>query len=178
MDAGVELKISVLDAMQWLKLAWDRVTPDTIRNCFAHCKFQVTTSLNDPEYVTTSDDEKPELDIMFGQCKLHNIIVESSPKEYITIDADIAIDGAFTDEEIVRMVHDVTPEEPSTCTLNLEEDEPVTCPTNAEFRNALDIVQRYVTFHSDGRQLTVLHELEELLFSRTMPQQSSITDFF
>ena len=66
------------------------------------------------------------------------------------------------------MVHNVTPEEPPTCTSNMEEDELVTCSTNAEFRNALDIVQRYVTFHSEGQHLTALHELEGLLFSRTM----------
>ena len=29
MDSGVELKISVLDAMQWLKIAWEKVTSTT-----------------------------------------------------------------------------------------------------------------------------------------------------
>ena len=43
MDSDVELKITVLDAMQWLKFAWDKVTPETIKNCFHHCNFNLGT---------------------------------------------------------------------------------------------------------------------------------------
>ena len=35
--------VNVLDAMQWLKVAWDKVTPSTIQNCFRHCGFRLAS---------------------------------------------------------------------------------------------------------------------------------------
>ena len=40
MEADKELKVTVLDAMQWLNVARDEVTPITIQNCFHHCSFR------------------------------------------------------------------------------------------------------------------------------------------
>ena len=43
MESGNQLKIAVLDAMQWLKIAWDKVTPSTTESCFHHCSFTRAT---------------------------------------------------------------------------------------------------------------------------------------
>ena len=44
-------KINILDAIMWLKSAWDSVQPDTIKKCFAKCGFDVVeeSDLDDEE---------------------------------------------------------------------------------------------------------------------------------
>ncbi len=49
-------EVSVLDAMMWLKLAWDGVTDITIQKCFAHCGFNVSIPNPDPEESDTTDE--------------------------------------------------------------------------------------------------------------------------
>ena len=53
-DAGQELKVSVLDAIQWLKIAWDEVTSTTSQNCFHHVGFK-TDSTPLPEHDALPD---------------------------------------------------------------------------------------------------------------------------
>ena len=44
-------KINILDAIMWLKSAWDSVQPDTIKKCFAKCGFDMVeeSDLDDEE---------------------------------------------------------------------------------------------------------------------------------
>ena len=34
-----EFRVTVLDALQWLKMAWQQVTPETNKNCYRHVGF-------------------------------------------------------------------------------------------------------------------------------------------
>ena len=47
MENGNQHRITVLDAMQWLKFAWDKVTSTTIMNCFRHCSFIIASQSED-----------------------------------------------------------------------------------------------------------------------------------
>ena len=161
MEAGKELKVSVLDAMQCLKVAWDNVTIETIQNCFQHCSF---SGLNSPSAdMNASREPSSELESLFEELKSHDIDVQGSVEGYTGIDNDVAIDGILTDGEIASLVQDDTIfEEPCIeC-----DDEPVVCPTISEFRNALDVVRRYVTFHIDNtHHLNAITELEDFLLN-------------
>ena len=176
METGQDsIKISILDALQWLKVAWDRVTAGTIRNCFQHCDFKGITSLSGDLDVIC--EASSELENLFVGLKSHNINIEGSVEDYTHIDDDVAIDGVLTDSEIVSMIQDdaVIAEEPN----NTCDDKPVACPTIPEFRDALDVVRRFVTCNTDNIHLHAITELEELLLktSAKMHRQTALTDF-
>ena len=89
MDTGQDLKISVLDALQWLKVAWDRVTAGTIQNYLQHCNFRgiASPSVDLDEVCEPSS----ELENLFEGLKSHNINIEGSVEEYTHIDDDLQI---------------------------------------------------------------------------------------
>ena len=119
-----------------------------------------------------------ELENLFEGLKSHNINIEGSVEDYTHIDDDdVAIDGVLTDSEIVSMIKDdaVLLEEPNmSC-----DDEPIACPTISEFRDALDIVRRFVTCKTDNIHLNAIAELEELLLktSAKIYRHTALTDF-
>ena len=174
-EAGKELKVSVLDAMQWLKVAWDNVTIETIQNCFQHCSF---SGLNSPSTdMNASRVPCSELESLFEELKSYDIDVQGSVEEYTGIDNYVAIDGIPTDSEIASLVQDDTKFEE----LCIEcDDEPVVCPTISEFRNALDVVRRYMTCHTyNTHHLNAITELEDfLLNTSTIVRQSSLSDYY
>ncbi len=49
-------EVTVLDAMMWLKLAWDGVSDITIQTCLAHCGFNVSIPNPEPEESDTTDE--------------------------------------------------------------------------------------------------------------------------
>ena len=57
--AVTELKITLLDAIQMIKMAWDAVTPNTIQNCFKKGSFIVPSGSGDSVEV---DENEPGLD--------------------------------------------------------------------------------------------------------------------
>ena len=175
-EAGIELKISVLDAMHWLRCAWDNVTPTTIRNCFFHCNFNVANSENDLEFVANSRSVNAEFEDLFQEFRSRDSDVVSF-EDYTDIDNDTEIDGAFTDEEIVRMVQVDQLEEADILDEELEEDAAITCPSTMKFRSASDIVKSYVLFHSEYSHIAAIDSLEEPLYTRIV-KQSSITDLY
>ena len=171
-EAGENLKISVLDAMLWLKTAWNEVTPLTIQNCFRHCGFNDSSSAISDE--TTVIDE-PDIEDIVQQLSENGVSIEGSVDDYINADEDVAVAGTFTDAEIAANIRgelDMAVEEEG-------EDEPVVCPTLLEFQSAIDVT-RFVICHSDDTQhLTALNSFEKLLFNvRSCNKQTEITDFF
>lgn len=52
-DSGKEFSVSILDAVNFIHLAWQKVTGETIANCFKHARFF------EKEGEFDSDDEIP-----------------------------------------------------------------------------------------------------------------------
>ena len=172
MEYCKELKVSVLNAIQWLKIAWNRVSSVTIQHCFQHCSF--TSEV--PLYVDTAPPPSSELESLFDELKSHDFNIEGSVDDYTSIDNDVAIDGILSDNEIVSTVQGEEVLEVSY--VEYDDDEPVTCPTISEYRNALDIVRRFVTCHSTTSYLNTIAELEDLLVNTTpRVKQTSLTDY-
>ena len=171
MDAKEELKITVLDAMQWLKVSWEKVTATTIQNCFHHCSFSLGSNTAEISIVS---EEGPE-SITYEELKSREINVEGSFEEYAIIDNDVPISGILTDNEITAMVQgDVTEE---ACVIEHDEDDnTIVCPSVSEYRDALKIVKRYVTCNSKSCLLNAINEMEELIYTCSV-KQSSLSDF-
>ena len=41
-------RVSVLDAVRWIRKAWDEILPHTISSCFFRCGFHITDAVSDP----------------------------------------------------------------------------------------------------------------------------------
>ncbi|KAH8038696.1 hypothetical protein HPB51_002840 [Rhipicephalus microplus] len=88
-DEG-DLKISLLDAIHFIAMAWDRVTPTTVANCFGKCGF-----FGSPEEVPP-EPEDPTIE------DWEQLNVECTSDDFCTADDDLATCGTRTVEDIVE----------------------------------------------------------------------------
>ena len=173
MDVKEELKITVLDAMQWLKVSWDKVTATTIQNCFHHCSFSLGSNTAEISIVS---EEGPDSITTYEELKSREINVEVSFEEYAIIDNDVPISGILTDNEITAMVQGDFTEEP--CVIeHYEDDNTIVCPSVSKYRDALKIVKRYLTCNSKSCLLNAINEMEELIYTCSV-KKSSLSDFY
>lgn len=164
------MKISVLDAMQWLKIAWDEVTSTTIRNCFQHAGFR-------SDSVPDHDNPEPDIARVLDDLRINGVSIEGELDEFTAIDDDLETAGTLTDEDIVATVCGTVDQEEDDADAD-EQDVPVICPTTSEFRHAMDIARRFVTCTSDNQQdIQAVHSLEKLLFT-IRRRQTTLHDFF
>eukprot|EP00731_Ephydatia_muelleri_P001316 Em0001g1316a len=118
MDSGVELKITVLDAMQWLKFAWDKVTPETIKNCFHHCNFNLGTP-KDRGTCIGAEAAQADLNHLLNDLRQKGMAVEGQVEDFLNLDNDVETAGILSDNEIAVMCHS----EIDTCTTEEEQGE-------------------------------------------------------
>ena len=45
-------KIDLLQAITWIKKAWDSITPETIQKCFKQCDFQTENEGEDSRFIS------------------------------------------------------------------------------------------------------------------------------
>ncbi|KAH8019251.1 hypothetical protein HPB51_018478 [Rhipicephalus microplus] len=88
-DEG-DLQISLLDAIHFIAMAWDRVTPTTVANCFGKCGF-----FGSPEEVPP-EPEDPTIE------DWEQLNVECTSDDFCTADDNLATRGARTVEDIVE----------------------------------------------------------------------------
>ena len=144
-DGEQELKISVLDAMQWLKIAWDEVTSTTIQNC----SHQVGFKTDSTPRALHEHDSSPNLAGALDDLRTSGVLVEGQVDDFTNIDKDLETAGTLTDEDIVASVCGTVVEEEDDADVD-EQDHPLICPTNSDYRNAMDIIRRFVTCTSDN----------------------------
>ncbi|KAK7092862.1 hypothetical protein V1264_008545 [Littorina saxatilis] len=100
-DAGLpatDFKISLLDAVSELKMAWDKVTSTTIKNCFRKASF---TRSEEPEECNNTSDP-PIVENLVSEPILARLFKEwnISPQDYISVDDEVITSGpekAMTD---------------------------------------------------------------------------------
>ncbi|KAH7947912.1 hypothetical protein HPB52_016802 [Rhipicephalus sanguineus] len=123
-----DLRISLLDAIHFIAMAWDRVTPTTIANCFAKCGF-----FRSSEEVPSEQEEPIEgWELLDAGC---------TAEDFCTADDNLATCGARTVEDIV---------EEATCEVadssddgdNIDEGDGEGLPPAAETLHALDVLRR------------------------------------
>ena len=170
-DGEQELKISVLDAIQWLKIAWDEVTSSTIQNCFHHVSFK-TDSTPLPEH-----NASPDIAGVLDDLRTIGVHVEGQVEDFSNIDNDLETAGTLTDEDIVATVCGTMDEDEDDADID-EQDDPIICPTNSDYRNAMDVVRRYVMCTSDNSEdMKAVHRLEKLFFT-FKHKQTTLDDYF
>ena len=96
-DNDEEARINVLDALYFLRQAWNSVTQTTIANCYRHAGFKVTN--DDSESATSNyatDDDDPLDDLPLARL-IGNITME----EYVSVDDDVPTCEDLSEDSIV-----------------------------------------------------------------------------
>ncbi|XP_041369810.1 tigger transposable element-derived protein 4-like [Gigantopelta aegis] len=94
-DKKTEVKLSVLDALRFLKLAWDNVSVGTINHCFRHAGFINTTESANPEYESDPYDDVPLSHLVTNGVTL---------MEYARADDSLVTCAPISDNSIVEEV--------------------------------------------------------------------------
>ncbi|XP_044764425.1 uncharacterized protein LOC123320989 [Coccinella septempunctata] len=172
----VVVPINVLEALHFIKKAWDEVSPRTIQNCFSACGFDVITT--DESDTALENPEEVEIDLYTSVFD-----VDVNFNEFVEVDCDLPVCFPPTDESIVREVLQ-REEEDDAGFDNLEdpEIEPPTPPTVQEARQAIDTIRcflessediEYYIFKKLNEISSVVSKLEKKRF-----KQMKINDFF
>ena len=119
--------VNVLTAIRWIKEAWDRVKPETIRRCFKTCGINLDGTEDQPPGDPFADIQE-SLDGLVKQ-----IDSACTSEEYLNADDDLCtcqsydIDGEASNwREQLRAIAcaSVEDDEPSDVEISSEDDEP------------------------------------------------------
>ena len=160
-EEGQELKVSVLDAIEWLKIAWDEVTSTTIQKCFHHVGFKMdSTPL--PEH-----DTSPDIAGVLEDLRTNGVHDEGQIENFTNIVSDLETAGTLTDVDIVTTVFGTMDDNEDDADID-DQDDPIICPTNSNYRKAMDVARRYVMCTSDNPEdMKVVYNLEKLFYFQT-----------
>ena len=116
--------VNVLTAIRWIKEAWDRVKPETIRWCFKTCGINLDSTEDQPP-------GDPFADIQESR---DGLVKQIDSAEYLNADDDLCtcqshdIDGEASNwrEELLAIIAcaSVEDDEPSDVEISSEDDEP------------------------------------------------------
>lgn len=132
--------INVLEAVRYVKKAWDEVTSQTIRNCFAACGFDTETneaSNEDSDGVSDTDWELISA----------SLVADIHFMEFVEVDCELPVCETPTDEHIVAEVQQT---QSSSTEVQSDDDEEVINdietqpPTAGKARRALETVRMYL----------------------------------
>ena len=88
-------RVTVLDAIGWLRAAWESVQTTTIEQCFAKCGFKIQSAV---QSIEENDDDDMDYNPILG---------ESTISSYVEIDADIEVHAPIIDTNTVEEVIEV-----------------------------------------------------------------------
>ncbi|XP_046560365.1 tigger transposable element-derived protein 4-like [Haliotis rubra] len=142
-DKKESVSITVIDAMQHLRQAWDCVQPQTINKCYLHAGFKISDQTNTQD----DDDSDPEDDVPLATLLVNNITLA----QYASVDDDLVTSCPASEQDIVQNIID---SRTRTQLLSDDEDEddmpPPLPPTLDATTEALEVVRRYVISQDDG----------------------------
>ena len=146
--------ISVLDAMTILTRAWNKVTPETIKNCFKKagiCSEAQTIAINDLDnpFAVLSEEIQS-----LREAYLEAVPANVNADDVIGIDDAVSTSesGSLTDEEILAEFssdQEAMEEDEETDEVEVIEECPKK-PTASEVRSAINMLTSYSLFVNEG----------------------------
>lgn len=177
-----KMNINLLEAINLVSKAWDRVTAETIKNCFKHAGF-TSKNLEEP-LETESYDEEDDLPLM----EWLQVVVKSTEKiisheeflDFVRVDENVETCGELTDEDILQTIQIPPPEEEEE-TVDGESESDFTPPNVLQAMQALSVVRNFIAFNNSVSEDLLQHVRKlELEFEQSMlknKKQSKITDY-
>ena len=123
----VSRAINVLDAVNFMSVAWEDVTSETIRNCFFR---GLTPAVSDEPFMGFSLEEIPPA------------LTQEAYAEFIGIDDNVQVSGEQTDKELCS---EVRAQASDVEIIDTEINEPPPPPSNKEVLNAFAVIRRQLT---------------------------------
>ena len=181
---------SLLDAMNFLRSAWNDVKKETISNCWMHCVIQDISNDEFQAQCRAAADkrvevaEKSSLSAILEE-EAHELAINVHEfRDYVEIDKEVVTDGVITVEDIVSSVQSAHAST-SACS-NDEEDadedadedlEPI--PSAGEVVEMVQKILRYCSFVGDETVLDSINNIEAFLLKQTVKgkKQQIILDF-
>ena len=143
-------EFSILDAMRMLDVAWEKVTKETVVNCFAKAGISKEKQV---ESLSEADDPFKDLQEQLDKLAVH--APEFFPKGTTAVDVVFAEDSVIntepvmTDDEILFDMLDQdnhATEEGDDDTSYIQPS----CPKSDEIRRALEVLREYLLFSENG----------------------------
>ena len=186
-ESGQELpKISILDAMKLLVQAWNRLTKDTVQNCFKRAgiskdaQADTVEEIYDPFKSLQSDlDELRLLD--------QSLVPDGTTAEdYTDTDKTLVVTESvlIDDEEILGQYRETPNVDVDEDTEeNTEEVEPPKKPSRPEIYAAMELLQKYSLFEEEEVAFNMRRHLEKfnVIYDKSQEmkkQQATIENFF
>ncbi|CAH1988099.1 unnamed protein product [Acanthoscelides obtectus] len=147
-DVNIIKAVTILDAINLLTIAWELVTPQTIRNCFYHDVKNITEIVNDFD----PEDEIPLSDLL----KINSLLDIDKFNDYVNVDNNLIATQELSDSNLVNE-GSVDNKQEDAIENNDKEELPVTT------KEALDCVkklQRY--FQQEEDSIATLTKLNKI----------------
>jgi hypothetical protein len=181
-DSNQNYKIDLLQALRFLRRAWDSVKPETIERCFRKAGFVI-----DDELVNISETEVEAQDEELNNLweTLHkNGEVEGELDDYLDVDKElVTAGGALTADEIVaicsRNEHEEEVNDSPTDEVEIEEQN-LPAVSDQEASEALQILQRYNDRIGNRKMQKSCDIIDDVLSEQRLKnmKQKNIVDYF
>lgn len=101
-DAGIDFKITLLDGINLIHRSWQKVSAQTIRNCYRHAGFYPEASMEEFD----SEDELLLTDWLVKQTSNEEQVSPNVTitEDYVTIDDNLVTSDFLNDSEIISSV--------------------------------------------------------------------------
>lgn len=133
--------INILESLYYIKSAWQKVTPETIRNCFKKAGFHMDQdNSTDNDYDAEDDLPLARLANLFKCSKELGVESVKVVEEYLNVDEDVETEDLEFSEE-TEEIEDIESENESEAG-GAEED----CNPIRSYKEALDVVSRLKSF--------------------------------
>ena len=171
-------KVSVKDAICFIKRAWDSVTSSTILHCWQHIGLIPRTT---DENSTSDEDDIPLAELLRQTTTALNIEPEiaMTTEEFLTVDNNAEIFPDMSEDDILNIVRQPQGEDSEDEESDTEPEVPP--PTIKETKAALTTIFRFIESEDmEDSDLNLCLALEKRLQNviKTKSKQSVMTDFF
>lgn len=173
-DSRCEFSINLLDAMWYLRSAWNRVKRTTMQNCFRHGGFEEGS-----EETIEEEQDEATTDSVVEEAEKRGIVTAALFEEYVNIDDKALTSDVTTDEDIIS---ESKKEDVNLIETDDEGDdlEPQSLVTVNEAAAALKTMQQFLMQQENAS--CALNNLEKVdMFFKGCQfkklKQKSITDF-
>ena len=156
----VSRAINVLDTVNFMSVAWEDVTSETIRNCFFR---GLTPAVSDEPFMGFSPEEIPPA------------LTQEAYTEFIGIDDNVQVSGEQTDEELCS---EVRAQASNVEIIDTEINEPPPPPSNKEVLNALAVIRRQLTLQETDMEKFFTLEREVLDSMSKNVTQKTLNSFW
>ena len=174
--------ISVLDALYFMRWAWDRVSTETVANCFRHAGFVDPSQDNTDTNSVANDPGESAIEDLLERLQ-ETTAVTVTAEEYVSFDTEVETTAEMSVTEIVKSMSGSGTTDPESA----EEDD-CECETTQvrhvstrEAKDALKTLVQYAQQHEQGEKLfTMLMSAEDAMdkLACQAKKQTSIKDFF